>query len=141
MRILTAELRKTFTLRFFLVLLIAVAANFLLFRHNLSGGYSFYGQEAYVALQKEVITMGEYLGVPEEFTRKKPSDGLTGKTDEEDHNSYIRQYYILYSLDTVCDISQVKEDLPNEPLYWYDDYQLKKIKQNWYRMEVSFKYW
>ena len=52
MRILTAELRKTFTLRFFLVLLIAVAANFLLFRHNLSGSYSFYGQEAYVALQK-----------------------------------------------------------------------------------------
>ena len=65
----------------------------------------------------------------------------TGKTDEEDHNSYIRQYYILYSLDTVCDISQVKEDLPNEPLYWYDDYQLEKIKENWYHMEVSFKYW
>ena len=59
MRILTAELRKTFTLRFFLVLLIAVAANFLLFRHNLSGSYSFYGQEAYVALQKEVIAMGD----------------------------------------------------------------------------------
>ena len=59
MRILTAELRKTFTLRFFLILLIAVGANFLLFRHNLSGNYYNYGQEAYVALQKEVIAKGD----------------------------------------------------------------------------------
>ena len=59
MRILTAELRKTFTLRFFLILLIAVGANFLLFRHNLSGNYYNYGQEAYVALQKEVIDKGD----------------------------------------------------------------------------------
>ena len=35
MRILTAEIRKTLTLRFFLILLIAIAANFLLFRHSL----------------------------------------------------------------------------------------------------------
>lgn len=31
----------------------------------------------------EIITMGEYLGIPEEFIRKAPSDGLTGKTDED----------------------------------------------------------
>ena len=59
MRILTAELRKTFTLRFFLILLIAVAANFLLFRHNLSGNYFFYDQEDYMSLQKAVIAMGD----------------------------------------------------------------------------------
>lgn len=35
MRILTAEIRKTLTLRFFLILLVAIAANFLLFRHSL----------------------------------------------------------------------------------------------------------
>ena len=72
MRILTAELRKTFTLRFFLVLLIAVAANFLLFRHNLSGGYSFYGQEAYQTglLQQPGITLCTFLLLPLIFYRK-----------------------------------------------------------------------
>ena len=32
---------------------------------------------------EEVIAIGEYLGLPEKFTRKAPSDGLCGKTDED----------------------------------------------------------
>ena len=31
----------------------------------------------------EVIAIGEYLGLPQEITRKTPSDGLCGKSDEE----------------------------------------------------------
>lgn len=31
----------------------------------------------------EVIQIGELLGLPERFTRKPPSDGMCGKTDEE----------------------------------------------------------
>lgn len=31
----------------------------------------------------EVIQVGELLGLPERFTRKPPSDGMCGKTDEE----------------------------------------------------------
>ncbi len=59
MRILTAELRKTLTLRFFLVLLIAAVANIFLFRHNLTNSYSFYEQKAYVAAQRDVMAMPE----------------------------------------------------------------------------------
>ena len=32
---------------------------------------------------EEVISVGEALGLPERFTRKPPSDGMCGKTDEE----------------------------------------------------------
>ena len=46
----------------------------------------------------EVIQIGEFIGLPEPFIKKKPSDGLTGKTDEdifgfsyEVLNKYIRQ--------------------------------------------------
>lgn len=45
----------------------------------------------------EVVAVGEYLGLPEELTRKIPSDGLTDKTDEDNFgftydvlNKYIR---------------------------------------------------
>jgi NAD+ synthase len=45
----------------------------------------------------EVVAIGEYLGLPEELTRKIPSDGLTDKTDEDNFgftydvlNKYIR---------------------------------------------------
>lgn len=45
----------------------------------------------------EVIAIGEYLGLSQKLTRKPPSDGLCGKTDEENFgftyaelNAYIR---------------------------------------------------
>lgn len=45
----------------------------------------------------EVIAIGEYLGLPTEFTRKVPTDGLCGQTDEDnlgftyaELNRYIR---------------------------------------------------
>ena len=59
MRILTAELRKALTLQFFMVLLIAVVANFFLFRHNLSNSYTVYNQESYTAAQQDVMAVPE----------------------------------------------------------------------------------
>ena len=55
MRILTAELRKTLTLRFFLILLVAIGANFLLFRHSLRGSYMMYEQDQYLTAIREVM--------------------------------------------------------------------------------------
>lgn len=49
----------------------------------------------------EVIQIGEFIGLPNKFIHKDPSDGLTGKTDEdvfgfsyEVLNKYIRQNII-----------------------------------------------
>lgn len=46
----------------------------------------------------EVIQVGKYLGLPDKFLSKVPSDGLTGKTDEDNFgfsyevlNKYIRE--------------------------------------------------
>ena len=64
MRILTAEIRKTLTLRFFLILLIAIAANFLLFRHSLQGTYRMYDQEWYLTAQQEVLEMEASARLP-----------------------------------------------------------------------------
>ena len=64
MRILTAELRKTLTKRFFAILLVALLANFLMFRHNLSSGFGVYTLEQYLAAQQEISAMD-----PEERVR------------------------------------------------------------------------
>lgn len=46
----------------------------------------------------EVIQIGEFIGLPDKFILKKPSDGLTGKSDEDNFgfsyevlNKYIRE--------------------------------------------------
>ena len=57
MRILTAELRKTLTKRFFAILLVALLANFLMFRHNLSLDYNSYSMEEYLTAQQEISAM------------------------------------------------------------------------------------
>ena len=105
MRILAAELRKTFTLRFFIVLLIAVAANFLLFRHNLSGGYSFYDQEDYVALQKEVIAMGDegYAYMEEQVAL------LNACMDWENYESFAQQGFTMEITEEMLKYQEVYE--------------------------------
>lgn len=58
----------------------------------------------------EVIQIGEYIGLPERFLTKKPSDGLTGKTDEDVFgfsyavlNKYIRQ--------GICEDESIKQKI------------------------------
>ena len=59
MRILISELRKTLTLRFFLILLLAIAANFLLFRHSLRNSYMMFDDSQYLNAMAEVLEMVE----------------------------------------------------------------------------------
>lgn len=55
MRILGAELKKTLTLRFFLILALAIAANFLLFRNDMRYEYVYYDKEVFIAAQQDVL--------------------------------------------------------------------------------------
>lgn len=64
----------------------------------------------------EVIQLGAYLGLPDKFIYKDPSDGLTGKTDEdvfgfsyETLNRYIRE--------GICEDESVKTRIDNMHKY------------------------
>ena len=50
----------------------------------------------------EVIAIGEYLGIPDRFIHKDPSDGLTGKTDE-DNFGFTYEELDTYILTGVCE--------------------------------------
>ena len=90
MRILTAEIRKTLTLRFFLILLIAIAANFLLFRHSLQGTYRMYEQEWYLTAQQEVLKMEDSARLPALQERYRMLDACQ---DWERYDSMAQQGY------------------------------------------------
>lgn len=56
----------------------------------------------------EIITMGEYLGIPDEFIHKAPSDGLTGKTDE-DNFGFTYEDLDTYILTGFCKSEELRE--------------------------------
>lgn len=58
----------------------------------------------------EIITIGEYLGVPEEFIHKAPSDGLTGKTDEDNFGFTYEQLDTLI-LTGECESEELREKI------------------------------
>ena len=60
----------------------------------------------------EVVAIGEYLGIPEELTRKTPSDGLTGKTDE-DNFGFTYDVLNKYIRTGVCEDEEVKKKIDN----------------------------
>lgn len=64
----------------------------------------------------EVIQVGEFIGLPQRFLIKKPSDGLTGKTDEDVFgfsyqilNKYIRQ--------GICEDDNIKQKIDSMHKY------------------------
>lgn len=64
----------------------------------------------------EVIQIGEFLGLPDKFIIKKPSDGLRGKTDEdvfgftyETLNRYIRK--------GICEDKEIRKKIDNMHKY------------------------
>lgn len=59
---------------------------------------------------EEVVAVGEYLGLPEELTRKAPSDGLTGKTDE-DNFGFTYEVLNRYIRTGVCDDEEIKKKI------------------------------
>lgn len=58
----------------------------------------------------EVIQIGEYIGLPERFLIKTPSDGLTGKTDED---IFGFSYNVLnkYIREGICEDPIIKEQI------------------------------
>lgn len=58
----------------------------------------------------EVIAIGEYLKIPTFLTRKAPSDGLSGKTDEENIGFSYAQLN-EYMKTGVCDDDKTKEKI------------------------------
>lgn len=107
MRILTFEFRKTLTARFFAVLLMAVIANFFLFRHNLLDHYSFYSQKAYITAQRDVMALPEGQRLSWLQEKVKLLDACTQWENEtepevgEDRNGYWEAYtngtYLRYT--------------------------------------------
>lgn len=55
----------------------------------------------------EVIAIGEYLGLPDELTHKVPSDGLCGKTDE-DNLGFTYEVLNKYIRTGVCEDINIK---------------------------------
>ncbi len=119
MRILTAELRKILTLRFFSVLLIAVGANFFLFRHNLTNSYSFYEQEAYIAAQQDVMTIPEDQRLSYLQEKAQLLDACTQWETETDPviSEDMRSHWDIYTSGTYL---QYTEDLFSERFLFRD---------------------
>ena len=64
----------------------------------------------------EVVQVGEFLGLPSKFVIKKPSDGLTGKTDED---VFGFSYEVLnkYIREGICEDKYIKEKIDNMHKY------------------------
>lgn len=72
----------------------------------------------------EVIQIGEYIGLPERFLIKKPSDGLTGKTDED---VFGFSYAVLnkYIREGICEDELIKEKI--DRMHKYSRHKLLPI--------------
>lgn len=71
----------------------------------------------------EVIAIGEHLGLPEQLTHKVPSDGLCGKTDE-DNFGFTYETLNKYIRTGICEDETIKEKI---------DYMHKK---NLFKLEL-----
>lgn len=56
----------------------------------------------------EIIKLGEYLNVPHEFIHKPPTDGLSGRTDE-DSLGFTYEALDTYILTGICEDADIKE--------------------------------
>lgn len=72
----------------------------------------------------EVIQLGRYIGLPEKFIIKIPSDGLTGKTDED---VFGFSYDVLnkYIREGVCEDKAIKEKI--DSLHQYSRHKFLPI--------------
>ena len=61
---------------------------------------------------EEVVAIGDALGLPYELTHKTPSDGLCGKTDE-DNFGFTYEVLNKYILTGVCEDKEVKAKIDN----------------------------
>lgn len=72
----------------------------------------------------EVVAIGDSLGLPYELTHKTPSDGLCGKTDE-DNFGFTYEVLNKYIRTDVCEDEKIKEKIDN--LHNKNIFKLKPI--------------
>ena len=58
----------------------------------------------------EVVAIGEYLGLPNELTHKVPTDGLCGKTDE-DNFGFTYEVLNKYIRTGICEDEEIKNKI------------------------------
>ena len=89
---------------------------------------------------REILAIGDYLGLPERFLYKEPADGMTGKTDQdilgftyEELDSYIRDKKVPEKVETLRKIKErhrgchhKREHVP--VFYYYDPDDDKRIR-------------
>ena len=73
---------------------------------------------------REVKEIGKYLGLPINLVEKVPSDGLSGKTDE-DNLGFTYAVLDSYIRDGVCDDEQTKAKI--DRLHTLNEFKLKPI--------------
>ncbi len=73
---------------------------------------------------QEVKEIGRYLGLPENLVEKVPSDGLSGKTDE-DNLGFTYAALDRYIREGVCEDAQTKEKI--DRLHKCNEFKLKPI--------------
>lgn len=61
-----------------------------------------------------------------------------GEYEEDGHMYYLKEYYILYSEDSSCDVERIKKHARGLPLYQHGRIEMEEIKSNWYRLEVTY---
>ena len=64
----------------------------------------------------EVIQIGDFLGLPSRFLHKKPSDGLTGKTDE-DVFGFTYEVLNRYIREGICEDEIIKKKIDDMHRY------------------------
>ncbi len=83
----------------------------------------------------EVITLGEYMGIPDEFIHKKPSDGLTGKTDE-DNFGFTYEDLDTYILTGVCYDAELRTKMDKR--HKANEFKLKPMPKFDYRKNSKY---
>ena len=81
---------------------------------------------------REILAIGEYLGLPDRFLYKEPADGMTGKTDQdilgftyEELDSYIRDKKVPEKVETLRKIKERHRGCHHKrghvPVFYYYD--------------------
>ena len=90
-------------------------------------------------LVKEILAIGDYLGLPERFLYKEPADGMTGKTDQdilgftyEELDSYIRDKKVPEKVETLRKIKERHRGCYHKrgpvPVFYYYDPDDERIR-------------
>ncbi len=126
MRILTAELRKVLTVRFFAIVLLAVIANFFLFRYNISNSYTFYSHTSYTAAQQDMMAVPEEQRLSWLQEKVKLLDACTQWEMQSDPviSEDLRSYWDIYTSGSYL---QYAADLFSERLLFRD--LLQEVQQ------------